>query len=137
MLLTLQSRLEQAMSGQSIQVDEQVFAEMQARAVPLIDTPNTVLRRLLGLADLDPAESDPRSAPDDPRATESADRSSAAATSAAGMQRAGGRVQRSEPKRRRAAQGTIAPESIYRMPILEVLEERGGRAPKREALDAV
>jgi len=33
----------------SIDIDEDVWAELQALAVPLVDTPNSVLRRILGL----------------------------------------------------------------------------------------
>ena len=32
-----------------IRVDEEVWRELQRRAVPLVDTPNSVLRRMLGL----------------------------------------------------------------------------------------
>ena len=32
-----------------ITIDDDVWRELQSRAVPLIDTPNTVLRRILGL----------------------------------------------------------------------------------------
>ncbi|MEU5456170.1 hypothetical protein AB0H48_15445 [Streptomyces globisporus] len=34
-----------------IQVDEEVFAQLQERAEPFVDSPNSVLRRLLGLSD--------------------------------------------------------------------------------------
>ena len=33
-----------------IRIDDEVFAALQKRAVPLVDTPNTVLRGLLGLS---------------------------------------------------------------------------------------
>lgn len=32
-----------------IRIDSDIWSELQRRAVPLVDTPNTVLRRLLGL----------------------------------------------------------------------------------------
>ena len=34
-----------------IRVDEEVWKELQRRAEPLVDTPNSVLRRILGLAE--------------------------------------------------------------------------------------
>jgi hypothetical protein len=37
----------------TIRIDEDVFRALQARAVPLVDTPNSVLRRVL---DLEPPE---------------------------------------------------------------------------------
>ncbi|UGQ11287.1 hypothetical protein LO772_31545 [Yinghuangia sp. ASG 101] len=39
--------------SRTIRVDDDVFAALQERAVPLVDTPNSVLRKLLGL-DPDP-----------------------------------------------------------------------------------
>lgn len=37
----------------------------------------------------------------------------------------------------RAAPGTLLPESEYELPILRFLQERGGRAPSREVVEAV
>ena len=34
-----------------IRIDDEVWKELQKRAIPLIDTPNSVLRKLLGLED--------------------------------------------------------------------------------------
>lgn len=34
---------------QTIEIDDEVWRELQARAVPLVDTPNLVVRRALGL----------------------------------------------------------------------------------------
>ena len=44
-----------------IEVDEEVFGELQKRAAPLIDTPNSVMRRELGLDA--PTEQDGRRGP--------------------------------------------------------------------------
>lgn len=44
---------------QTIEIDDEVWRELQARAVPLVDTPNLVVRRALGL---DPAKSSEPSA---------------------------------------------------------------------------
>ncbi|MBA3807076.1 MAG: winged helix-turn-helix domain-containing protein [Solirubrobacterales bacterium] len=88
----------------SIDADDEVFDVIKKHAEPFVDTPNTVLRRLLGL--------------DQPQ-------SRSTATAEAG-----------EPTRR-AAPGSLLPESEYEIPILRFLAERGGRAPSREAVDAV
>ena len=46
----------------TIEVDDQVFAELQERAEPLVDDANTVLRHLLGLDAADNEEqTDPHS----------------------------------------------------------------------------
>jgi Mrr N-terminal domain len=88
----------------SIDTDDEVFEVIKANAEPFVDTPNTVLRRLLGL---------------------------------------GGVEVRPEPARGkvtnlgRAAPGTLLPESEYEIPILRCLQERGGRAPSREVVEAV
>lgn len=37
------------MSDKTIRIDEQVYSELQQKAKPFEDTPNTVLRRILGL----------------------------------------------------------------------------------------
>lgn len=34
-----------------IRIDREVYGELMKRAIPLRDTPNSVLRRVLGLAD--------------------------------------------------------------------------------------
>jgi len=41
-----------------IRIDEEVYKELQRRAQPFVDTPNSVLRKLLELAESDDGESD-------------------------------------------------------------------------------
>ena len=89
----------------SIDTDDEVFEVLKRHAEPFVDTPNTVLRRLLGI---DQAGSRPASTPEKAR-----------------------------KKAGRAAPGTLLPESEYEIPILRCLEERGGRAPSREVVEAV
>jgi hypothetical protein len=88
----------------SIEVDAKVFEVIKKNAEPFVDTPNTVLRRLLGV---DRDKNRPVSPPATVIATE------------------------------RAAPGTLLPESEYELPILRFLQERGGRAPSREVVEAV
>jgi hypothetical protein len=88
----------------SIEVDDKVFEIIKKNAEPFVDTPNTVLRRLLGV------ERDKS-------------RSAAARGTAIAIER--------------ATPGTLLPESEYELPILRFLQERGGRAPSREVVEAV
>ena len=88
----------------SIDTDDEVFEVIKKHAEPFVDTPNTVLRRLLGI-----------------------DRVTVHQEPAAGK----------ATKTGRAAPGTLLPESEYEIPILRCLEERGGRAPSREIVEAV
>lgn len=115
----------------TIKVDEDVWRRLQQDAVPFVDTPNTVLRRLLGLdADTNsltsPAASEPRSDADRP-----------AAGGAAPAPRSKARPRRSKERARRASSADLLPEIEYELPILAALDEAGGRAPTREVLDAV
>jgi Mrr N-terminal domain len=91
----------------SIDVDEDVFELLKQYAEPLVDTPNTVLRRLLGIEQdevLTPlSDIDERDLLDDVR----------------------------------ALPGTLLPEREYELPILRHLDRCGGRAPSREVVKAV
>lgn len=90
-----------------IDIEQEVWEALQARAEPLIDTPNSVLRRVLGLA----RESDDHPAP----------KQSVIASS---------RISR-------APVGSLLPESAYELPILRVLADNGGSAPARDVVHAV
>ena len=92
----------------TIRVDEEVWGELQKTAEPLVDNPNSVLRRLLGLPDRRGH--------------------SRAETTRNGNARA---------DMTRAAPGTISSRTIYRQPILEVLAEMGGQGPASEVLRGV
>lgn len=102
-----------------VDLDSDVFAYLQSEAQPLIDTPSSVLRRLLkldGAQDGVPAE-----LPSSPKARLSA--------APKGKRRGAART--------RAAAGTILPEDRYERPLLRALVAAGGRAPYREIVDAV
>ena len=102
-----------------IEIDEEVWGELQRRAVPLVDTPNTVIRALLGMES-------------------NGDRPGVEASEA---------PLRRPPKRRRskgrgkrgvrAPAGSLLPETEYELPILRTLVEIGGRGPTREVVDRV
>ncbi len=106
-----------------IEVDEEVFELLKARAEPFLDSPNSVLRRELGLAE---------AAIDD----ESTDAQPASLEVARG--RKGKRVRsRSRARGTRAPAGSLLPESEYVEPMLRVIADNGGRAPAREVIDGV
>jgi Mrr N-terminal domain len=104
-------------------VDDDVYAALQERAIPLVDDINSVLRRLLGLAPGGAAAQDGqrshelRSTP--PR------RRSVKSTRASGK------------KRTRAPKGSILPEGDYEVPILRALDAMGGRGPTSEVIALV
>jgi hypothetical protein len=104
-----------------ISIDEEVLTLLKTNAEPFVDTPNSVLRRLLGL----PAATNGR-IPDtvDPEGT---------ALRPEPRKQRRRRTRRSEVKR--AQPGTTLADDEYVIPILTILDEHGGRAPTREVLD--
>ncbi len=123
------------MSNQ-IDVDDDVLGVLKAKAEPFVDTPNSVLRRLLGIDPKGPhaatvkagaaASSSPVTPTAKPRATT---RKSKSKTKTGGS--------RSPAKRTRAARGTLLPEDRYEAPLLRALVDAGGQAPYRGVVDAV
>lgn len=105
-------------------VDDDVYAALQARAVPLEDDINSVLRRLLGLgsAGSSAQASDVVATADG--ATERPGRSGAKPT----------RPKKAAKKRTRVPKGSILPESDYELPILRALAQHGGRVPTSELI---
>lgn len=101
-------------------LDRDIWIAIKSRAEPFVDTPNSVLRKVLGLD------------------TRSATIRNSSSDHGGGVGRAArkpgstGRAQRS-----RVPKGTLLPEGEYELPILKVLEANGGRAPTREVVAAV
>lgn len=106
-------------------VDDEVYAALQARAVPLEDDVNTVLRRLLGLASASDVAIP--SAPDVARAAAGNSSASRSGTKSP-------RPKKSTKKRTRVPKGSILPESDYELPILKALQHLGGRVPTSELI---
>lgn len=106
-----------------IQIDDDVLALLKSHAEPFVDSPNSVLRRLLGL----PASGNGVARDDfslDPPTREEPGRQT--------------RKRRRRGRRRdvaRAQPGSILPHEEYEIPILEILDAHSGRAPTREVLD--
>lgn len=116
--------------SQHVELDDEVFDLLKSQAEPFVDTPNTVLRRLLGIDG-----SPKRTTPDQPAVAQTpaaahgpnADRKLAKKKAA----------KTAAPKRTRAAAGTLLPEVRYERPLLKVLADAGGQAPYREVVEAV
>jgi hypothetical protein len=97
-----------------IEIDAEVWSALKERAEPFTDTPNSVIRRLLGL-DAATAEQSAEHRPNRSRSEPS----------------------KSAVRSRRAPSGSLLPETEYETPILRALESQGGRAPAREVVAAV
>jgi hypothetical protein len=94
----------------TIEIDEEVYDEIRAHAEPFVDlSPNSVLRRLLGIDGPGTAGDGVRPAPPP----------------------SGPRLGR------RASPGSILPEREYELPILEELIARSGTGHATEITDAV
>jgi Mrr N-terminal domain len=111
----------------TIRIDAEVLDKLKEHAEPFVDTPNSVLRRVLGLA------------PGAEREEIGADANSGRPTRKKAV---AARPRSSPPRRRRsrtprAKAGTTLPDAEYEVPILEALRDRGGRAPTSEVIDSL
>lgn len=112
----------------NIEIDEDVFDFLKSRAEPLVDTPSSVLRRLLGL------NSAGDKTPGEPLVTATASTSHARVNAPS----KGTKAKRVKaPKRTRAASGTLLPEEKYERPLLKALVDADGQAPYRDVVEAV
>lgn len=102
----------------NIRVDNDVYRFLKARAEPFADTPNTVLRRELGIDGKDGAETPSASA---------ATRRKPRRTKSGGTSKG----------RTRAPSGSLLNQEAYVMPLLSSLVERGGTAPANDLIEAV
>jgi hypothetical protein len=105
--------------SRNISVDDEVYAMLESIAKPFVDTPNSVLRRVLGLP------------------TGEADSGSEAVSSASSPRKR--RSSRKQPasRRTRLPKGELLPESEYELPILHSISERGGAAPAADVIEDV
>jgi Mrr N-terminal domain len=107
----------------TIRIDDEVFDALKAHAEPLVDTPNSALRRVLGLNE-----------GKRPARQEQVLGNDTAAEKPVRQRQKRARTSRSSG---RAPRGTTLPDGEYEQPLLEVLVEKGGRAPTSEVLDAL
>ena len=110
----------------TIRIDEDVFEALQAQAEPLVDTPNSVLRRVLGLANTQEARS---------HAVDQVIPGGEARPSRKAARKASRKSRRTGFKR--AHPGSTLSDEAYELPILRVLDQKGGRAPTSEVIDAL
>jgi Mrr restriction endonuclease-like protein len=109
----------------SIEIDTDVWDLLKREAEPLVDTPNTVLRRLLTIGVEEPTSQGKSETASSVRAT----RRSAPKGSTTGK--------RARKRGPRAPVGSLLPEAEYEGPILRVLGEHGGSAPARDVVKHV
>jgi hypothetical protein len=110
--------------ARSIEVDDEVFAVLEREAIPFEETtPNAVLRRLLKIE-----VSSPKGQPGSNGARARPARSSSRPSRIRAV---------TPPKRTRVPKGRLLPKTEYELPILQVLERHGGRAPSREVVAEV
>lgn len=112
---------------QTIEVDQEVFAALQERAQPFVDTPNSVLRRLLDLDEVGPTRSEDIEVLADPTKQRPA----------ASRPKAKRKSSKPQPARTRAPAGSLLPEGEYEIPMLQALAELGGSAPSRDVVALV
>ena len=111
----------------TIRIDSEVLDKLKEHAEPFVDTPNSVLRSILGLA---------------PGGESGEIEDGAPAAQPSRRARVATRGGSSRPRRRRsraprAKAGTTLPDAEYEVPILEILRDNGGRAPTREVIGAL
>jgi hypothetical protein len=93
----------------AIEIDDDVWEALKSKAEPLVDTENTVLRRVLGLGDTGSAS-----------------------------QRLAGRMPSARTQSLpRARQGELTPQIDFYVPILQALDEAGGKLETSRVLDEV
>lgn len=121
--------------GITISVDQEVWTALKAAAEPFVDTPNSVLRRTLGIDDHRDGGSRRAGFPDevDPTGVPAEARQSARNQNA----RPNGKASSRRRSSSRAPKGSLLPEESYELPILRVLQRHGGRAAAREAIAEV
>jgi hypothetical protein len=134
-----------------IRISQDTYDHLKKHAEPFVDTPDSVIRRLL---DLDPQEADgPEVGPTEtpvevtagPRDDDADPSREAAANGSAKRHHSRGtpratrlRAPRGAAQRApRAPRGSLLTEDAYEIPILQVLANHGGRAAKNEVLDAL
>jgi len=123
----------------TIRIDDEVYASLQAQASPFVDTPNSVIRRLLGLGPTqeESFESQVQSDEREPAAGSSNGSPAIARRAGSPMTRRGASGRAHRGKRTRTPSGVLLPESQYIVPLLETLHERGGSAHVGEVISAV
>jgi hypothetical protein len=108
-----------------IEVDDEVLRLLKQEAEPFIDTPNSVLRRLLGLNEVSRRKErvSTETRPSEPRPRQ--------------RQHRAARSQARKARSTRAPKGVLLPETEYELPLLSTIVELGGKVPASEVLAAL
>lgn len=121
----------------TIRVDGAVYKALQERAEAFVDTPNSVIRRILGLQPGRDETEEVEVGTPEPQGR-------AVPVAKQGGRRGTGKTAAATPRRRhgparreRAPSGSLLPSERYREPILRALAQRGGSAPARDVIEAV
>lgn len=117
----------------TIRIDDDVFRALQRHAEPFVDSPNSVLRRVLGLDE---------PSPDDNTVPKLTSRREIAQQSVVNTElqfKTSPKVIRKRRNRgqRRASDGELLPLERYSLPILEAIRELGGESPTDTVIDLV
>lgn len=120
-----------------IRVDEEVYQALQEQAEPFVDTPNSVLRRILYLKEK-------RSSIPTDKVKSKTDYSSNLHDSQKNVSNRSDNkskikttlVERDQISPRLSSDGFL-PQEEYELPILRFLEDMGGSAPSRDVIDGV
>jgi hypothetical protein len=112
-----------------IGIDDEVLAELKRRAEPLIDEPNSVLRRELGIGRSDNGNlaETPLLLEEVRRASESPESRSRPSRGPKGKGVKQGRARSTKAKAPRAPKGSLTKEDLFEEPILRALEDAGGQ----------
>jgi hypothetical protein len=125
----------------TIRIDDDVYEGLQALAEPFVDTPNTVIRRLLEASGTVDRKRIAFINGDGPAIQRLPEDDGTMVYCAPGedpqpMKRATSATKR-KPKAKRASSGDLLPESSYEMPLMAALYVRGGSAPARDVIEIV
>ena len=112
----------------TVRIDDEVYEALKKQAEPFIDTPNTVLRRVLGLGA--PAIVDA----EDGGLAEVSDKKKPTRAAASAGRRPKARGARGAGRSARAAKGSLLPESEYELPLLTILSGNGGQMATRDVI---
>jgi hypothetical protein len=104
----------------TIEVDSEVFSALQRDAEPFLDSPNDVLRRVLGL---------------DSSVTPFLKRDLLTGTDQEVRSVDVGALSLASRSRKRRGEASATRQDQFRLPILEILSERGGKARTSDVLD--
>lgn len=121
----------------TIRIDDDVYDKLKEQAEPFVDTPNTVLRRLLGFEAPGGAEEERVEVADLELASGAAPKVRGAKPSLTKQHRQAVTRAGKKTKRSRVPNGSLLPETEYDRPLLETLVEFGGSASSRVVVDAV